>query len=204
MMTLAEKLRASYVRRCHIIPMAREQSLADHLFRVKVITQELLEVTGRYNLNDNFCLNTLTMAEIHDLHEVKLGDVPTNGKTRIRAASRDAGASYDCFTIAAEQIDPLLFELRSCDEEHYNGLSHLYVKLADNLELMDHLGTMGMGPRAAEVWVSAMEAAFVVYDLLVIKANLNPDQEKSVLKILVDCCESAILRGWNVKMEKKQ
>lgn len=202
MLTLTEKLRAGYVRRCHIIPMAREQSLADHLYRVELITEELLKACGRYDLNSNFTLNTMRIAKIHDLHEVKLGDIPTNGKIRIRAAERELGCGGDALNVAAFGVDPDYQELDKCDIEHWDGLCHLFVKFADNLELLDHLGLMGMGARAAEVWVGAMEASFVVYDLLAKKAGLNPEQERRVMQILVDCCENAVVRGWNVKREE--
>lgn len=77
-LSLALILHQSYVDRWHIAPMHREQTVADHAYRVTIIAVELAHVLG-WTMDD---LITIThMALLHDADEVMTGDVPGPSKS---------------------------------------------------------------------------------------------------------------------------
>lgn len=159
-MNLTEKLRSGHVRRWHIVAVAREQTIADHMHRVGVIAEEILRTLGLFDWNFNITLNVMRWAAIHDRHEYLLGDLPTPTKEAIRV---QLATTYgeDVFERAAADIDPEAEELRaSIAADGGCPLAGDIVKLADLLEAMNYVGIFGCGSHAREVWVGLQHAAF--------------------------------------------
>ena len=153
-MNIAEKLRSGHVRRWHIVAVAREQTIADHMYRVGVIAEEILRILGLFDWNNNLTLNTMRWAAIHDRHEYLLGDLPTPGKTAIRNEWGNPGPYADIMDRVAGAVDPEAEELRVCVEEGGDcELAGRIVKFADLLEAMNYVGIFGVGSHARQVWV---------------------------------------------------
>lgn len=151
-MDVTEKLRSGHVRRWHIVAVAREQTIADHMYRVGVIAEEILRILGRFSWDNNLTLNVMRWAAIHDRHEYIMGDLPTPTKEVIRA---QLATTYggDVFENAAADIDPEAEELRSCvAADGECPLAGHIVKLADLLEAMNYVGIFGCGSHARAVW----------------------------------------------------
>jgi 5'-deoxynucleotidase YfbR-like HD superfamily hydrolase len=74
--TISELLRADGVTRWHIVATVRQQSLAEHTYRVAVIVGKLLDEL----LYPNY--NLLADALIHDADEILDGDIPTPTKEK--------------------------------------------------------------------------------------------------------------------------
>lgn len=141
-LTLAERLRTGHVKRWQIVRVAREQTLAEHLYLVRVITL-------RAGKEGGFSVDEVQLAEQwaleHDVPELKTGDLATPFKAMMREA-----IPHD---------DPVRrIELGLSD--HY---AHLYsivkehdpvrklVKAADLIEAVHFLTIEGMGTHAQEV-----------------------------------------------------
>lgn len=78
-------IRLGDVRRWHTVIMAREQTVADHSFRVTVIAMELAHQLGV----------TLTPTDVmlilfHDAGEDRFGDIPTTAKRSMASSLADA------------------------------------------------------------------------------------------------------------------
>lgn len=184
-LTLEEKLRTGAVRRWHIVPMAREQTIAEHAYRVTLIAEEILRVCGRFDWNSNYTLNVMRLAFIHDQHEVKTGDIPSPAKLKLQEV-----AGFDVVAAVERKIDGEYAELAALP-----GCVEI-VALADTLEAMDHLGLYGAGPRAREVWETMYETIPAKVERIVARASLDPTQALAILNICETCCQSAIERGW--------
>ena len=80
---LRDRLALSYVRRWVINPTLREQSVAEHTYRVLAIALFLLEYVRGNGEFDDPNVDTLRLVlDIvdHDIEEVHTGDVPSTGK----------------------------------------------------------------------------------------------------------------------------
>jgi len=183
-MLLTEKLRAGHVRRWHIVAMAREQTVAEHMYRVGVIAEEILRIIGRFNWDDNLTLNTMRWATIHDRHEFLLGDLPTPGKDALRAAESATGAGAIARACAA--IDPEAEELRQCVKPGGEcPLAGYIVKYADLLEAVNYVGIFGCGSHAREVWRGLRDSAEAACDAVARAAGgLDPHQEQQLRSLL--------------------
>ncbi len=151
-MNVSEKLRAGHVRRWHIVAVAREQTIADHMYRVGVIAEEILRILGYFSWDNNLTLNVMRWAAIHDRHEYLMGDLPTPTKEAVRTQLVTTYGG-DVFEQAAASIDPEAEELRSCvAEDGECPLAGHIVKLADLMEAMNYIGIFGCGSHARDVW----------------------------------------------------
>lgn len=163
MMTLQQKLRAGHVRRWHIVAVAREQTVADHMHRVGVIAEEILRILGMFNWSDNLTLNVMRFAAIHDRHEFLLGDIPTPGKVLIADENK---APNNPIEDAACTLDPEYSELVECFAQY--PLAGMIVKYADILEALNYVGIWGFGSHARQVWsemaVLAVQACATLVD----------------------------------------
>lgn len=72
-------LRLSHVPRWVIVDMLKQQTVADHTFRVSVTALRLIR---KLHLKEEFP-NILACILIHDLDEAETGDVPSNHKTEM-------------------------------------------------------------------------------------------------------------------------
>ena len=76
---LGKALCLSYVPRWVIVPMLRDQNVADHSWRVAIIAYRLATVLGL----DNKDRDDITIVAMwHDLDEVHTGDTPATEKSR--------------------------------------------------------------------------------------------------------------------------
>jgi hypothetical protein len=75
-MKIQDKLRASSVKRWHIVDTARDQTLAEHQWNVTMISLELCDVLEFKSWRP---LVTILALE-HDIEEVCLGDIPSPAK----------------------------------------------------------------------------------------------------------------------------
>lgn len=76
-LTIRQKLRASHVKRWHIVETSKRQSVAEHSFNVILFAQHIAQLEGI----DPTSL--VLYAVQHDLDEVVTGDVPTPVKIAV-------------------------------------------------------------------------------------------------------------------------
>lgn len=120
-------LNLSYVKRWVVAPMLREQSVAEHTFRVMVIALELIEWRVPSVIPGDFCGLGITLEDIirvipqHDMDEIMSGDIP--------GPQKSASESY-------------LTPISHC------SLIHCFVKVADSIET----GTFGVQWGRPDLW----------------------------------------------------
>lgn len=163
MLSLEEKLRAGHVRRWHIVAVAREQTIAEHMYRVQLITEALLRTIGLFNWDRSLTLNAMEWARVHDLPEVKLGDTPSNGKHLLHENGGKAAM------VAAErQIDADIADLHECvSADGECPLAGLIVKVADLAEAANFCGIYGVGDHARRVYHGLRAQTFDALEKLI-------------------------------------
>lgn len=129
MLRLAEIMRASTVKRWHIVNTSRTQSLAEHSFNVCFIARALCRHMG---INDE---NVMKAALEHDLDEVVLGDLPTPFKKEM--AKR--GVKVD------------MAKMNCAPERELNPMERDVLKMADYIDAIHFLTENGVGQHANEV-----------------------------------------------------
>jgi hypothetical protein len=140
---LQDLLRASHIKRWHIVCTAQQQTLAEHNYGVATIALSL------YNdLTPTVCaedISTLALAALyHDAPEVRTGDIPTPGKRLIR---HFGGA--DIFDKIDRYIKPETPFIGG--QPSVNPLINDTVKMADYIEAAVWIRENGVGNRAKEV-----------------------------------------------------
>lgn len=143
-LTVAEQLRAAHVRRWHIVQVAREQTLAEHLYCVAIISGSLAQ-RMRWDglLHYSQKIQLLNWALTHDIMEVRTGDTPTPFK---RALEKVAGKNI--VEAAEAEIDGDALGLY---RQIRNTPIEMIVKLADLLEAIKFLDENGLGDHAQSV-----------------------------------------------------
>jgi len=136
-LSIVEKLRTGHVKRWQIVRVAREQTIAEHMYRVAIIAEAMAEAMGF----DGYAINDIrNWALIHDLPEVIIGDIPTPTKRAMRGPMTDLELSVDSdFRDKYEHLaeyQPVVLEV---------------VKLADLAEAIDFLDVEGLGQHAKDV-----------------------------------------------------
>lgn len=148
--TIEQKLRTGHVKRWQIVRVAREQTIAEHMYRVYQIGWE---ITNRMRLSIERSYSVMFWSLMHDLPEVVTGDIATPTKRAMRHA------------IPGE--DPLRHIELSLDDEYrdtYTGLKQQdplvldVVKLADLMEAINFIKDEGIGTHAKEVETGLREA----------------------------------------------
>lgn len=189
-MNLTEKLRSGHVRRWHIVAVAREQTVADHMHRVGVITEEILRLLGYFSWNSNLTLNAMRWAAIHDRPEFKLGDIPTPGKELLResVASVFNTNGFDVIAdaeLSLESNDPEYGQLAECvGPQGSCPLAGDIVKYADILEAMNYVGIFGCGSHAREVWGGLQHAALQAWTRIVERETLADDRAEQLSNLI--------------------
>ena len=133
-MRLSKILRTGHVTRWHIVRTKREQTLAEHSYRVTMIADFLAELclpSLRYKQNQDMIME---YALYHDITEVVTGDVAT--PTKRLAEFDDKG------------LCPRFDEL---DNAVFNTPMKEIVKLADFIEAILFLHIEGIGVHAEKV-----------------------------------------------------
>ena len=168
-LTLTQKLRSSHVMRWHMVRTARQQSVAEHSYRVYLIVQE---IAGELELDTYEIAESLALW--HDLPEVVLGDVPTPTKRLLGGMGEEEAAVDQNYSDLMDTVDeycPEIFAL---------------VKMADLAESIDFLRTEGIGARAREICAGIRESyTRVVEQARIEHPSFNWDQvEKTLGEIL--------------------
>lgn len=140
-LTLEQKLRSGHVKRWQIIRVAREQSLAEHLYRVYLIS---CEITDILRLDDETNAYVRKWALMHDLPEVVTGDVATPVKRILTDVIDDYPSKIEY------NIDLEYAYVHTKISESYSIVLDV-VKLADLLEAIIFLKTEGIGEHARKV-----------------------------------------------------
>lgn len=141
--TLEQKLRTGHVKRWQIVRVAREQTIAEHMYRVY---QTAVELARKVGLSPKEVADVASWALMHDLPEVVTGDIATPTKQAMRKAVPD----QDPVRHIELSLDTEYRELYELLKE-YNPLVLEVVKLADLLEAINFLMVEGMGKYAEEV-----------------------------------------------------
>lgn len=133
--TFEDILATGHVLRWHTKPMARTQTLADHLGKVAQLADKLgCHLGERYD--DAMALDTLRYALAHDLPETEHGDIPNPAKRWLDAHL--GGPSYDA------QIERCWWEARNEDAPLPPALAFDLVRLADILEAATQYWVYGL------------------------------------------------------------
>jgi len=137
MISLIEKLRTGHVHRWHIVRTAREQTLAEHMYRVYLITDEICRIL---NLHEDVWGICIIWALNHDVPEVLVGDMPTPTKKFLKGAFNHIENSLD-------KLHKAMYE----DLKENNPVVLDIVKLADLMESIDFLTLEAIGDHASNV-----------------------------------------------------
>lgn len=138
-----ELMRASHVKRWHIVNTTQQQNLAEHQYNVAVIAMELRRVVVGGEPPVEFVLGAM----FHDIPEIRYGDIPTPGKEFIRGVLNDQGyeGEADLFHLMDSAIMPHI---------PYTGTSHIpaeddsIITLADMIEAAWWSAENGVGAHA--------------------------------------------------------
>lgn len=135
-MQIETRLRASHVKRWGIVRVARQQNIAEHMYRVWLLVREFGPIVG---LDDEQQRAAEFFALVHDLPEVETGDIATPVKSKLPPLE-SIEAAY-CQEHAAASL--------ACSPETLR-----LVKLCDLIEAAVFLSIEGMGRHAYEVETS--------------------------------------------------
>lgn len=123
---LRDLLALSHVPRWVTHPVARPQTVADHSFRVTVITKAILD---GLNVEAKDHSNTIMWALVHDGPEAKTGDVPSPLKVHIKATLGSIERKVCSWYVPPDE----------------GSLPDVIVKLADTIEAWTWLRHYGHG-----------------------------------------------------------
>lgn len=148
-------LRASHTKRWTIVNTTRQQTLAEHLFNVAMISEKLAQAIGWDCVinTDNF-LKLQTWALMHDIPEVYTGDIPTPFKRALRRQGTDIEAIEDEFAEGYEDI------AAEAEGTEYG----MIVKIADMLEAIWFLKDHGVGMHARKVLAGLYDNLYAMLD----------------------------------------
>lgn len=140
-LSLAQRMRTGQVKRWHIVRVGREQSIAEHMYLVWVLTTELCH---RMGIDERRSFIAQQWALLHDQPEVIIGDLPTPTKIALR------GQQQSNLDMLEEGTSKIVSDLsdhirRECPEVFY------IVKLMDLVESLWFLQTEAISRHAAEV-----------------------------------------------------
>lgn len=134
---LLDLLALSHVPRWTIIATSRQQSVAEHSYRVAVIAQFIVDRIK--NINDRNGMTLLRWAIMHDGPEAKTGDVPTPFKRMLNEAG-----GYD------------VHEAKACgwyslEKGMVPAVKKSIVSLADTVEAISFISKWGIGEMAKRI-----------------------------------------------------
>jgi len=144
-MNLRTMMRCGDVVRWHTVRTARQQTLAEHLYKTWLLAGELHTLVG---LPDSTRIITLQWALTHDQPEILMGDPPTPTKRFIEQFIGDP----DIWRRIERDI------MADTDKTHDNFMQKLIadtpsqyvVKIADQIEGWHFISIEGIGPHAED------------------------------------------------------
>ena len=142
-LSLEQKLRTGHVKRWQIVRVAREQTIAEHMYRVYHIATEITLALG---LSGGQIYRVRDWALLHDLPEVVTGDIATPTKRAMRKAILDQDPVRHIELSLDQGYTDLYLDLKDSDQ-----LVLDVVKMADMMEAINSLIVEGMGTHAEEV-----------------------------------------------------
>lgn len=141
--TIQDKMRSGHVKRWQIVRVGREQTIAEHMYRVYHIVAEICD---RMGVDGERKDRAVRWALMHDLPEVITGDIATPTKQ----AMRQAIPGKDPLRNVELSLDSDYRELYVHLKKH-DAMALDIVKAADLIEAIDFLVTEAVGPRSVEV-----------------------------------------------------
>ncbi len=144
---LKDRMRAGTVKRWHIVATHRDQTLAEHHYRVWVIADELYRKVAGAHYSESVHHEVQGWALAHDEPEILMGDVPTPTKHLLEAVVSDPG-DRSIFRDIETKLCPAW---ASTERAIRNTPSAYIVKLADLMEAAYFLHEEGYGDHAARV-----------------------------------------------------
>lgn len=166
---LMDLLRASTVKRFHIVNTARNQNLAEHQYNTAMIAGEL---ASRIGYNSDGVVRVMVVALHHDAGEVRTGDIPSPVKKAMR---EKIGGAYDAalmefehpiMSMASEEILTIVkcadyIEAMFFLTEHRVGRHADAVLDGITANAMDYFDSCGaVGPLAAALWSSMQNTVY--------------------------------------------
>jgi 5'-deoxynucleotidase YfbR-like HD superfamily hydrolase len=146
--TFAEIMRTGHVKRWQIVRVAREQTIAEHMYRVWLITAAICQ---NLRMPHTISASANVWALIHDMPEVLTGDIATPAKEAMRKALPDDDpvrnielSMSDTYRTAHADAKTRFDDIRPTAYE--------LVKLADLIEAKCFLGCEMMGNHAKSVY----------------------------------------------------
>lgn len=133
---LLDLLALSHVPRWTIIATSRQQSVAEHSYRVAVIAQFLVDYIK--NINDRDGMTLLRWAIMHDGPEAITGDVPTPFKRMLNEAGYDIHEAKACSWYTFEKGT-------------VSAIKKSIVSLADTIEAISFISKWGVGGTAERI-----------------------------------------------------
>ncbi len=152
MIKIQDVMRAGHIKRWNIINTSRQQTLAEHMYNVAMITHHMCT---ELDINPTNCLQ---WALVHDIPEVVCGDIPTPTKRRIKERGFDL---EDLF----EDIDPTYASTKYALTDYERQL----VKAADLIESIWFLVENGVGRHSRNVKLGIEERLQFLIDNMVDK-----------------------------------
>lgn len=146
--TFAEIMRTGHVKRWQIVRVAREQTIAEHMYRVWLITTS---ICVQLKMPQQVAASANIWALIHDLPEVLTGDIATPAKEAMRRALPDDDPVRN---IELSMSDNYREAHADAKTRHHEDMPTAYelVKLADLIEAKCFLGCEMMGNHAKSVY----------------------------------------------------
>ena len=142
MENLERFLKLSYVPRWVIVDRRKEQSVADHSFRVAAITVALLDEVHRVqHVDDDVRHRALWRAVSHDLDEAESGDIPTPYKAKMGPElSVKPPVFADEVVSVADTLEALIFIDRYIVRPVGLWQEHMKVLHTKTGRVLDHFG----------------------------------------------------------------
>ena len=136
-------LRAGSVKRFHIVNTTRVQTLAEHQYNVAIFAAEICRLMG---FDDQTIASVTQLALLHDIGEVRTGDIPTPTKKVLRGAF-------------GSDFDGVLAQFDAVDVSDLPAHIKAILKCADYLDSMFFLGEHKVGRHADAVMADILNDA---------------------------------------------
>lgn len=166
--TFEQLMRAGHVKRWQIVRVAREQTIAEHMWRVWVITAQ---ITKLMFAPDMTAMIAQQWALMHDTPEVITGDIATPTKAAMRKAVPQDDPIRNIELSLSDEYRAIWTEAKKHQDAGW-PTPYEIVKLADVVEASCFLRVEGIGSHAQYVHGTIITAGLSIYDEL---KNNYPD-----------------------------